>query len=217
MIAMISDLAPAIFEQQANMAAYSIALTHLSKTGIIKPFIGQNNEQQEQHKRPLQTGKIYVSRCSFRWHIESRMKHTFFIICQLRPDPGCICTRCCADIVKTGPKQVSTMKNEPLPLSSRSCVMVFNKGKTNQLPPHCPYDLKIDLEEGFSPPLGTIYLLSLVELEALRKFLDENIATGLLHSSSSPHGAPILFFKKKDGSLHLCVDFHDLNQITKKD
>jgi len=95
--------------------------------------------------------------------------------------------------------------------------MVFNKGKTSQLPPHRPYDLKIDLEEGFAPLLGTIYLLSLVELEALRKFLDENIATGFLRSSSSPHGAPILFFKKKDGSLRLCVDFRDLNQITKKD
>jgi hypothetical protein len=59
--------------------------------------------------------------------------------------------------------------------------------------------------------------LSLVELEALCKFLDENIATGLLQSSSSPHGAPVLFVKKKDGSLHLCVDFRGLNNITKKD
>jgi hypothetical protein len=73
------------------------------------------------------------------------------------------------------------------------------------------------LEEGSTPPLGTIYPLSPVELEALRKFLDENIATRLLCSSSSPYGAPILFVKKKDGSLRLCVDFHGLHQITKKD
>jgi len=94
---------------------------------------------------------------------------------------------------------------------------VFDKGKASQLPPHRPYDLKIDLEEGSAPPLGTIYPLSPVELEALRKFLDENIATGLLRSSSSPHGAPVLFVKKKDGSLRLCIDFRGLNQITKKD
>jgi hypothetical protein len=94
---------------------------------------------------------------------------------------------------------------------------VFDKGKASQLPPHHPYDLKIDLEEGSTLPLGTIYLLSPVELEALRKFLDENIATGLLHSSSSPHRAPVLLVKKKDGPLHLCVDFRGLNQITKKD
>jgi hypothetical protein len=44
---------------------------------------------------------------------------------------------------------------------------VFDKGKASQLPPHCPYDLKIDLEEESAPPLRTIYLLSPVELEAL--------------------------------------------------
>jgi hypothetical protein len=60
---------------------------------------------------------------------------------------------------------------------------VFDKGKASQLPPHRPYDLKIDLEESATPPIGTIYSLSPVELAALRKFLNENIATGLLRSS----------------------------------
>jgi len=64
---------------------------------------------------------------------------------------------------------------------------VFDKEKASQLPPHRPYNLKINLEEGSTPPLGTIYPLSPVELEALRKFLDENITTGLHCSSSSPH------------------------------
>jgi len=104
-----------------------------------------------------------------------------------------------------------------VPSDYHEFVDVFNKGKASQLPPHRLYDLKIDLEEGSAPPLGTIYPLSLVELEALRKFLDENIATGLLCSSSSPNGAPVLFVKKKDGSLRLCMDFRGLNQITKKD
>ena len=44
---------------------------------------------------------------------------------------------------------------------------VFNKVKADGLPPHRPYDLKIDLEEGASPPLGTMYSLSPMELEAL--------------------------------------------------
>jgi len=34
---------------------------------------------------------------------------------------------------------------------------------------------------------------------------------------SSPHGALVLFVKKKDGSLRLCIDFCGLNKITKKD
>jgi hypothetical protein len=60
---------------------------------------------------------------------------------------------------------------------------VFDKDKASQLPPHRPYNLKIDLEEGTTPPIGTIYSLFPVELAALHKFLDENIATGLLWSS----------------------------------
>jgi hypothetical protein len=94
---------------------------------------------------------------------------------------------------------------------------VFNKVSADGLPPHRPHDLKIDLEEGASPPLGTMYSLSPSELEVLRKFLDENLANGIIRPSSSTHGAPVIFVKKKDGSLHLCVDFRGLNKITKKD
>jgi len=84
-------------------------------------------------------------------------------------------------------------------------------------PPHRDYDLKIDLEEGISPPLGTLYSLSPVELSALWTFIDENLNTGFIHPTASSHAAPVLFVKKKDGSLRLCVDFRGLNKITKKD
>lgn len=94
---------------------------------------------------------------------------------------------------------------------------VFSKQQANSLPPHRQFDLQIVLEEGTSPPLGPIYSLSPRELEALREFLDENLASGFIRPSTSPHGAPVLFVKKKDGSLRLCVDFRGLNKITKKD
>jgi len=94
---------------------------------------------------------------------------------------------------------------------------VFSKSKSDSLPEHRPYDLKINLEEGTEPPLGTMYSLSQVELQALRIFIDENIATGIIRPTRSPHGAPILFVKKKDGSLRLCVDYRGLNKITIKD
>jgi len=51
----------------------------------------------------------------------------------------------------------------------------------------------------------------------LKEFIDENLTNGFIRSTSSPHGAPVLFIKKKDGFLRLCVDFHGLNKITKKD
>src|SRR6202040_2901385 len=94
---------------------------------------------------------------------------------------------------------------------------VFDKVKAQTLAPHRPYNLKINLKEGYPPPLGQVYSLSQTKLKALREFLDENLATGLISSTQSPHGAPILFIKKKDGGLQLCIDSHGLNKITKKD
>ena len=94
---------------------------------------------------------------------------------------------------------------------------VFSKSKAGVLVDHHPYDLKITLKEGASPPLGPIYSLSQEELLALRKFIDDNTATGFIRPSQSPHGAPILFIRKKDGSLRLCCDFQGINWVSKKD
>ena len=44
---------------------------------------------------------------------------------------------------------------------------VFNKAKAMELAPHRPYDLKINLEEGSSPPIVPMYPLSQVELKTL--------------------------------------------------
>ena len=94
---------------------------------------------------------------------------------------------------------------------------VFSKSKADTLAPHREHDLKIDLEERASPPMGTTSSLSPSKLESLRTFLDEHLTMGFIHSSSSAHAAPVLFVHKKDGSLRLCVDFRGLNKITKKD
>ena len=94
---------------------------------------------------------------------------------------------------------------------------VFSKSKANTLPPHRPYDLKINLEKGTSPPLGPIYSLSPAELAALHKFINEHLKSGFIHPTNTPYRAPILFVKKKNGQLWLCVDFCGLNRIMKKD
>ena len=94
---------------------------------------------------------------------------------------------------------------------------VFDEVQADVLAEHRPYDLKIVLEEGASPPLGRIIPLSPREQEALREFLDTHLQTGFISPSNSPHGAPVLFIPKKDGKLRLCVDFRGLNRNTKKD
>jgi RNase H-like domain found in reverse transcriptase/Reverse transcriptase (RNA-dependent DNA polymerase)/Integrase zinc binding domain/Chromo (CHRromatin Organisation MOdifier) domain len=93
---------------------------------------------------------------------------------------------------------------------------VFSKAEADKLPEHRPYDHSIPLQNDTSPPFGPIYGLSEVELKALREYLDENLGKGFITASSSPAGAPILFIKKKDGNLRLCVDYRGLNGITVK-
>ena len=48
-------------------------------------------------------------------------------------------------------------------------------------------------------------------------FLKENLDRGFIRQSQSSCGVPVLFAKKKDGSLRLCVDWRGLNAMTKKD
>jgi hypothetical protein len=94
---------------------------------------------------------------------------------------------------------------------------VFSRQKANTLLPHQDCDLKINIDEGAKIPGGPIYLLSKFELKTLREFIDENLKTGFIHPSNSLFRAPVLFIKKKDESLQLCVDFRWLNAITGKD
>ena len=54
------------------------------------------------------------------------------------------------------------------------------------------------------------------ELAELRKQLQELLDKGFIRPSVSPWGAPVLFVKKKDGSLRLCIDYRKLNQVTVK-
>ncbi|MBW0563535.1 hypothetical protein O181_103250 [Austropuccinia psidii MF-1] len=92
---------------------------------------------------------------------------------------------------------------------------VFSKVKADKLPPHFPCDQHIELE-GLLPPVGVIYSLSNQESETLRAYISENVEKGFIRPSSSSTGAPVLFVKKKDGGLRLCVDYRKLNAVTRK-
>jgi hypothetical protein len=115
-------------------------------------------------------------------------------------------------VARTKPCPVKNLVENP----AQNFVDVFDKNKADQLPEHRPYDYLIDLEEGHSPPFGPIYGLAGPDLQALRDYLIENLVKGFVQHSKSLVGAPILFVKKKDGSLKLCVDYRGLNKITKK-
>ncbi|KZT75916.1 hypothetical protein F511_47059 [Dorcoceras hygrometricum] len=54
------------------------------------------------------------------------------------------------------------------------------------------------------------------ELEELRKQLTELLDTRKIRPSKAPYSAPVLFQKKHDGSLRMCVDYRALNKVTIK-
>ena len=74
----------------------------------------------------------------------------------------------------------------------------------------------IDLENGKQPPYGPIYSLGLVELETLKTYIGTHLKTRFIRPFKSPAGASILFDKKPDGSLCLCVNYRGLNNFTIK-
>jgi len=89
------------------------------------------------------------------------------------------------------------------------------EGTTAELPLYSSFDHAIDLKEGAQPPWGPIYVLSEVELEALKEYLEGMLRTGKIRPSKSPAGAPILFVPKPHGhGLRLCVDYRGLNKVT---
>ena len=87
------------------------------------------------------------------------------------------------------------------------------------VPPYPParnVDHAIDLLPGSSPPNKPVYRMNPAELEELKKQLAQLQEQGLIRPSTSPFGSPIIFVKKKNGSLRLCVDYRALNNITVK-
>ncbi|XP_063043653.1 uncharacterized protein LOC134437997 [Engraulis encrasicolus] len=93
---------------------------------------------------------------------------------------------------------------------------VFSKSQAVSLPPHRPYDCAIELLPGSFPPKGSLYSLSPPERDAMKKYISDSLAAGIIRPSSSPAGAGFFFVGKKDGSLRPCIDYRGLNDITVK-
>ncbi|GBG88662.1 hypothetical protein CBR_g48192 [Chara braunii] len=82
--------------------------------------------------------------------------------------------------------------------------------------PNRPTRHEIILEDGAIPPRGCIYRMSEEELQMLRTQLDDLIDKGSIRPSCSPYGAPVLFVRKKNKELRLCIDYRKLNAPTIK-
>ncbi|RVW98761.1 Transposon Tf2-2 polyprotein [Vitis vinifera] len=84
------------------------------------------------------------------------------------------------------------------------------------LPPHREFDFSIEVYLGTDPISVSPYRMAPLELKELKTQLHELLGKGFICPSTSPWGAPVLFVKKKDGTLRLCIDYRKLNRVTVK-
>ncbi len=84
------------------------------------------------------------------------------------------------------------------------------------LPPKREVKFSIEVLPGTAPISIALYMMAPTELKELKIQLQELLDKGFIRPSMSPWGAPVLFVKKKDRTLRLCIDYQQLNKVTMK-
>ena len=142
------------------------------------------------------------------------MSHLHFHTLAMQPDSEVFLA-----LVKQGISKPNT-QTPVLPPEIAPIVQEYADVFPSTLPAGLPPDrgdaMKIETDPYADPPVRPVIRLSIAELDELRKQLDELLAKGFIKPSTSPYGAPVLFVKKKDGTLRMCVDYRGLNRITRK-
>ena len=91
---------------------------------------------------------------------------------------------------------------------------IFSSNSAAGLPEHTKInDYLINLLNDKQALYRPIYILELIELKTLKTYIKSNLASKFIRLSKSPFGALILFVRKKNGSLHLYVDYRGLNNL----
>ncbi|XP_074592496.1 uncharacterized protein LOC141848370 [Curcuma longa] len=114
---------------------------------------------------------------------------------------------------------VNTSQDKGRQLSEVRVVCDYPAVFPDELPGLAPdreIEFEIELIPGTNPISKAPYRMAPAELKELHEQLQELLDKGFIRPSHSPWGAPVLFVKKKDGSMRLCIDYRALNQVTIK-
>jgi hypothetical protein len=84
------------------------------------------------------------------------------------------------------------------------------------LPPDQKIEFTINLVPGAQPIHNAPYRMAPTVLRGLKEQLQELLDRGFICPSVSPWGVLVLFVKKKDKSMRLCIDYYEQNWVTIK-
>src|SRR6266508_931016 len=84
------------------------------------------------------------------------------------------------------------------------------------LPPDRELEFVIDLVPGTTPIAQRAYRLTAAELAELKEQIRDLLDKGYIKPSASPWGSPVMFVKKNDGTMRMCIDYRSLNAVTIK-
>lgn len=195
---------------------------------MVKKWLEDQDATIHAREKRLHLGKLGGSIFSVkRWRQEfrniprPRIASVEVIKSMIRTIP--ICRASLDDInkaLRTKPSVTLEEARKRLPDQGKEIAHLFkDEIDANKLPPNrgtLDHAINLKHEDGkpLTPPWGPLYNMSREELLVLRKTLTDLLKKGWIRASSSPAAAPVLFAKKPNGGLRLCVDYRGLNAMT---
>lgn len=180
-------------------------------------------DSEPEHLLPIQDfsaakleGPVVRGKKVAKWVQKNQVEYCYMaLISEALEEPS---TLCALDTITVEDKWTQAVpQSDPVSLQMRALLMgkqhLF-KEELTQLPPVRLNREVIPLVPGTSVPNRPLFRYSQTEIEEMKKQVTELLSKGLLNPSSSPFGAPVLFVKKKDGTLRMCIDYRGLNNIT---
>lgn len=121
------------------------------------------------------------------------------------------------DIFMNG-KQGANVLNK-LPACYHDLADAFSKKDASTLPPRRPgidHEIHLKPEGRAKPPFRKPYPMHNMANDAIKKWIDEQLAAGLIRRSNSPCASPVIVVKKPSGGLRVCMDYRPVNEMTIK-